>query len=103
MFQRALLRQSRTARSAFSIRSISTCPLSQRHQLVQASVRLARPLPSRLSRRFNSTETPEKKTEQEAKTEAEKIEDAEAALQKEIEKQEKEIVELKVCYASMFI
>lgn len=97
MFQRTIMRRSWVAKSAIFTRSISTRPLSQRQPLLQTSVLLARPLPSRLCQRFSSTETSEKKPEQNSKSEADKIEDAEVALQKEIEKQEKEIIDLKVC------
>ncbi|KAI1923943.1 GrpE, mitochondrial [Ophidiomyces ophidiicola] len=104
MFRRALLRQSQAFKPTFSARSISTSPLYRRQTPTYTHTQTFRPLPSTLSRRYNSTESQDKKPEQDtAATSSEgtaesKISDAEAALQKEIEKQEKEIVDLKDRY-----
>ncbi|WEW57218.1 GrpE, mitochondrial [Emydomyces testavorans] len=109
MFRRTLIRQSQAARSAFSFRSISTSSLLRRQPFLPTPAQIIRPLPSRSCQRLNSTESQEKKAEGSVATTVEgnggekqpaeqQSPDVEAALQKEIENQEKEIIDLKDKY-----
>ncbi|EEP81581.1 GRPE protein [Uncinocarpus reesii 1704] len=107
MFRRALIRQPQAARSAFTFRTISTSPLSRSQPFLQTSAQPVKASPFRLYQRFNSTESSANKAQEQAaasegnnseqKPAGSQVADAEA-LQKEIEKQEKEIVELKDKY-----
>ncbi|EAS34091.3 co-chaperone GrpE [Coccidioides immitis RS] len=106
MFRRALIRQSQAARSAFTTRSISSSPLSRKQPLLQTFTQFGKPLPSRVCQRFNSTESQQKNAENasadgkngEQKPSESQLSEAEATLRKEVEKQEREIIDLKDKY-----
>lgn len=92
MIGKAFLRTTQAARSAASIRSIPSA--ASRQSFIQPSLQSARPLPTRLQRRFASTEANGEKT---AEKNGEAEQAAEDPVKKELESSKKEVVELKVC------
>ena len=107
MFRRAIIRQSCTLTSSTLSRSFSTKSTSLRLEFSRPSVKPStfRPVPPRLFRRWQSTET-EKNLEaspvppEELKTDEAKEEDP---LKKELEAKSREIIDLKVCPASFVL
>ena len=98
MFQRTLLRQSRTLQSQFQTRSISnTISTARRAQSPFLSTSHIGPI-SRLPRRWVSTDAEEKTLGENGKeTSSEAPKEEANPLQKEVEAKNKEIIDLKVC------
>lgn len=94
MFQRTLLRQAQAARSVLSVRS-SASTLRRTSQL-QPQLPAFRPLARQPAYRFYSTENKAENGKEEQKKEGE--EEQADPLRAELEKKEKEVVELKVCF-----
>lgn len=100
MFRRALLQQSQAAKSALSVRPLSTTSLSQRITAPIRSQHILKPIAPRVWQRYSSTETEGEKKEGESSAEGkngeQQAESATEALQKELEAMKQEVVDLKV-------
>ena len=98
MFQRTILRQAQAASSLLSVRSTSSAPSALRRtsQFQPQSLRPLAPLPGL---RNYSTENKAEEGKQEKNENAEsESQNPEDAVRKELEKKEKEVVDLKVSY-----
>lgn len=96
MFQRTFLRQAQAARSALSVRSISTAPLRRTSpSQIQPQLRTFSPFARQQAFRSYSSENKSENGETAANKEGES-EEAQDPVRKELEEKKKEVVDLKV-------